>query len=83
LAEFYKKEETEIESNVPEILTNEEINIEKKDIEAAFQKLKNRKSPDLDNTANELNLLLKYGGEKLNQQLTRLIRNIFPSIESR
>ena len=63
LAEFYKKEETEIESNIPEI-----------DIEIALQKLKNRKSPGLDNIANEL---LKYGWEKRNRQLTTLIRNIF------
>ena len=47
LEELYKKEETEIESDILEILTNEEINIEKKDIKAALQKLKNRKSPGL------------------------------------
>ena len=74
LDELYKKEETEIEPNVPEILTNEELNIEKKDMDAPLQKLKNRKSSGLENIANER---LKYGGKKLNQQLTTLIRNIF------
>ena len=42
-------------------------------MEATLRKLKNRKSPGLDDIANEL---LKYGGENLNQQLTTSIRNI-------
>lgn len=41
--------------------------MENKDIETILQKLINRQRPGPDNI---INGLLKYGGEKLNQQLT-------------
>ena len=60
--------------NTPEIITNENIEIEQQDIRTALQKLKNRKSPGQDGIPNEL---LKYGGESLIQQLTKLTQKIF------
>ena len=44
LVELYKKQETEIEPNTPEIIINNDILVEKGDVELALRKLKNRKS---------------------------------------
>ena len=73
LSELYKSEEIEVELNTPEIMTNDNVQIEAADIITSLRKLKNRKSPGQDDIPNEL---LKYGGQSLIQQLTSLIQKI-------
>ena len=73
LRELYKKQETEIEPNTPEIIINNDILVEKGDVELALKKLKNRKSAGPDGITNEL---LKYGGDNLTEQLKILINKI-------
>ena len=68
-----KEEDTEEVLNTPEIITNENIEIEQQDIQTALQKLKNRKSPGQDGIPNEL---LDYGRESL-IQLTKLTQKMF------
>lgn len=73
LSELFKSEEIEVEINTPEIVTNDNVQIETSDINIALRKMKNRKSPGQDDIPNEL---LKYGGPCLIQQLTSLIQKI-------
>ena len=73
LRELYKKQETEIKPNTPEIIINNDILVEKGDVELALKKLKNRKSAAPDGITNEL---LKYGGDNLAKQLKILINKI-------
>ena len=73
LREVYKKQETKIKPNTPEIIINNDILVEKGDVELALKKLKNRKSAGPDGITNEL---LKYGGDNLTEQLKILISKI-------
>lgn len=59
--------------NTPQIITDDNIVINKEDVKEALKKLRNRKSPGLDGITNEL---LKYGGESITDQLTTLINKI-------
>lgn len=75
LRNLYSKEgeeDTTVRS-IPEIRTNNEIQIEPTDVQRALRQLKNRKSPGQDSIPNEL---LKHGGQHLTQQLTKLINKI-------
>ena len=73
LRELYKKQETEIEPDTPEIIINNDNRVEKEDVELALKKIKNRKSAGPDGITNEL---LKYGGDNLTEQLKILINKI-------
>ena len=73
MRELYKKQETEIEPNTPEIIINNDILVEKGDVELALKESKNRKSAVPDGITNKL---LKYGGDNLTEQLKILINKI-------
>ena len=74
LSELFRADNTETELSTPEIVINEDIQIGTTDINAALQKLKNKKSAGQDGIPNEL---LKYGGQHLTEELTKLIQKIF------
>lgn len=74
LKHLYKKEEEITDKNdTPDIVTDDNMQIESTDVELALKQLKNRKSPGPDGIPNEL---LKYGGQCLAQQLTGLAKII-------
>lgn len=73
MREFYTCKQTETEPNAPDILKYDEIDVGEQDIRIALRKLKNRKRLGQDDIINKL---LKYGGGKVNQQLTTLNKKI-------
>ena len=76
LKNIYGKEHSESDPNNPQIITDDNLVISKKDVKVALKKLKNRKSPGVDGITNEL---LKYGGESIIEQLLILINKILQS----
>ncbi|XP_048516470.1 uncharacterized protein LOC125502436 [Dendroctonus ponderosae] len=71
----HRKEVNELykTTNTAEININEDATIDKSDVENALQKLRNRKSAEQDGIQNEL---LKYGGQRLTEELTTVIEKI-------
>ncbi|XP_043499919.1 uncharacterized protein LOC122522697 [Polistes fuscatus] len=73
LRDLYKDDQPNTTQGVPDIMINNNISIDEADMRKALYGLKNRKSPGQDGIANEL---LKYGGERLVQELTILTQRI-------
>ncbi|XP_048516481.1 uncharacterized protein LOC125502440 [Dendroctonus ponderosae] len=71
----HRKEVNELykTTNTEEITINEDATINTSDVENALQNLRSRKNAGQDDIQNEL---LKYGGQRLTEELTTLIQKI-------